>query len=84
MGSSRGGVAAALVFVMVMMSTTFVARAELTADFYDKSCPSLFDIAHEVVNEAFKQDPRNAASLVRLHFHDCFVQVLNLIRNFSL
>ena len=74
MGISRGGVAAALV-LMVMTSTTFVARAQLTSDFYDESCPSVFSIIQQQVQIAVAAEARMAASLVRLHFHDCFVNV---------
>ncbi|MCO5558454.1 hypothetical protein L7F22_012037 [Adiantum nelumboides] len=45
----------------------------LKPDFYDDACPQLFQIVHAVLQEALKQEPRMAASLLRLHFHDCFV-----------
>ena len=43
--------------------------------FYDESCPQLFSVVKEEVQKAVKAEKRMAASLVRLHFHDCFVQV---------
>ncbi|XP_071702811.1 peroxidase 9-like [Rutidosis leptorrhynchoides] len=42
--------------------------------FYSHSCPQANDIAMSVIRKAISKDPRMAASLVRLHFHDCFVQ----------
>ncbi|CAM6094322.1 unnamed protein product [Calypogeia fissa] len=46
----------------------------LTTDFYDQTCPSLFQIVETVVISSIQNDTRMAASLLRLHFHDCFVQ----------
>ncbi|KAK4424180.1 Peroxidase 10 [Sesamum alatum] len=45
----------------------------LAYNFYDKSCPNLFMIVRWGVWEALQNDTRIAASLLRLHFHDCFV-----------
>jgi peroxidase len=78
MGTSRDTDApvAAIVLLIVMTSMTFVARAQnLTSDYYDESCPSLFSIVEQQVQTAVANEARMAASLVRLHFHDCFVQV---------
>ncbi|CAA7048292.1 unnamed protein product [Microthlaspi erraticum] len=41
--------------------------------FYDRSCPRLQMIVKSGVWKAFKVDSRIAASILRLHFHDCFV-----------
>ncbi|KAI5068938.1 hypothetical protein GOP47_0015239 [Adiantum capillus-veneris] len=49
------------------------AEQELRPDFYDDSCPQVFQIVHGIVQQAVKEEPRMAASLLRLHFHDCFV-----------
>ncbi|XP_074321602.1 peroxidase 9-like [Silene latifolia] len=46
----------------------------LTPNFYDSSCPEVNDVVMSVLNNAIAQDPRMAASLLRLHFHDCFVK----------
>ncbi|KAF5191435.1 Peroxidase [Thalictrum thalictroides] len=42
--------------------------------FYQTSCPQAESIIFSWVAKAVKEDPRMAASLLRLHFHDCFVQ----------
>lgn len=44
-------------------------------EFYQYSCPQANDIVMSVLHKAISKDPRMAASLLRLHFHDCFVQV---------
>uniref|UniRef100_A0A803QTA5 peroxidase n=2 Tax=Cannabis sativa TaxID=3483 RepID=A0A803QTA5_CANSA len=38
-----------------------------------QSCPSVTNIVGGVIQQALQTDPRIAASLIRLHFHDCFV-----------
>lgn len=50
------------------------AAAQLTPSFYHKSCPNLFPIVAKYVASAIKNETRIAASLLRMHFHDCFVQ----------
>ncbi|XP_062094530.1 peroxidase A2-like [Humulus lupulus] len=47
--------------------------AQLSPFFYSQSCPSVINIVRGVIQEALQTDPRIAASLIRLHFHDCFV-----------
>ncbi|XP_052172353.1 peroxidase P7-like [Diospyros lotus] len=47
--------------------------ATLSADFYEKTCPNALPTIKRVVVDAVKQEPRMGASLLRLHFHDCFV-----------
>ncbi|XP_074295173.1 peroxidase 72-like [Silene latifolia] len=46
----------------------------LYPQFYDHSCPRAQEIVNSVVAKAVFEEPRMAASLVRLLFHDCFVQ----------
>ncbi|VVA90750.1 unnamed protein product [Arabis nemorensis] len=47
----------------------------LVLDFglYRNTCPEAESIVYSWVETAVLQDPRMAASLLRLHFHDCFV-----------
>ncbi|XP_042023622.1 peroxidase 40-like [Salvia splendens] len=49
------------------------ATISLTFDFYLSSCPEAEAIVFSWVEKAVSDDPRMAASLLRLHFHDCFV-----------
>ncbi|WCJ35738.1 Peroxidase superfamily protein [Euphorbia peplus] len=46
----------------------------LTLDYYASSCPTVFDVIRKEMECEVLADPRNAALVVRLHFHDCFVQ----------
>lgn len=45
----------------------------LVLDYYKETCPLAEEIVRRHVQIAVLRDPRMAASLLRLHFHDCFV-----------
>lgn len=49
------------------------ASIVLSFGFYQNSCPEAEPIVFSWVEKALSDDPRMAASLLRLHFHDCFV-----------
>ena len=51
------------------------AGSALSSAFYDASCPGAHDVVRRVIQDARVSDPRIPASLIRLHFHDCFVNV---------
>ncbi|KAB2616632.1 peroxidase P7-like [Pyrus ussuriensis x Pyrus communis] len=69
--------------VLVFVTTIFLAAAivmiptsctaQLTSDFYKQSCPQALQIIRSVVKQAINREKRMGASLLRLHFHDCFV-----------
>ncbi|XP_019162808.1 PREDICTED: cationic peroxidase 1-like [Ipomoea nil] len=47
--------------------------AHLSMNFYSKTCPHALSIIKTTVYNAVKLQPRMGASLLRFHFHDCFV-----------
>lgn len=49
----------------------------LSYTFYSKTCPTLKSIVRTELKKVFKNDIAQAAGLLRIHFHDCFVQVIN-------
>jgi len=53
----------------------YASDPPLTLDYYASTCPTVFDIVRKEMECAVLSEPRNAAMIVRLHFHDCFVQV---------
>jgi peroxidase len=63
------------VVVALAAAAAAVARAQLQVGFYDTLCPAAEIIVQEEVSRAVSGNPGVAASLVRLHFHDCFVRV---------
>ncbi|KAG0616452.1 hypothetical protein M758_5G116800 [Ceratodon purpureus] len=63
-----------LMFTVVLVVMSSCIEGQLTNFFYEESCPELFAIVKAEVQKAVIIEKRMAASLVRLHFHDCFVQ----------
>lgn len=55
------------------------AEAELELGFYDKTCPKAETIIADYVKKHIPNAPTVAATLLRTHFHDCFVRVMSLI-----
>lgn len=57
---------------MLLQATS--AFGQLTATYYSKTCPNLQTIVSNVMTQAVQKEARMAASILRLFFHDCFVQ----------
>ncbi|KAL9241365.1 hypothetical protein vseg_015485 [Gypsophila vaccaria] len=63
----------------LLLLLLFLATAVLTADtalrpgFYSQSCPDAESTVKQVLIKAMLTDIRSAASVMRLQFHDCFV-----------
>jgi hypothetical protein len=79
----RTVIALMIVPIIAQPLSHIVAEAQvdgLSPDFYDDTCPEVFQIVLDGVLLAIQNETRNAASLLRLHFHDCFVQarIVNL------
>ncbi|CAD5176731.1 unnamed protein product [Musa acuminata subsp. malaccensis] len=49
------------------------AHGQLSTRFYDRTCPKLRGIVRSVMAQAVFRDRRMGASILRLFFHDCFV-----------
>ncbi|NP_001284470.1 peroxidase 2-like precursor [Cucumis melo] len=49
------------------------SSAQLSETFYDQTCPRLANVVRASVRKAIESDIRAGAKLIRLHFHDCFV-----------
>ncbi|KAF7014076.1 hypothetical protein CFC21_028102 [Triticum aestivum] len=60
--------------LVVLVALATVASAQLSPTFYDTSCPRALATIKSGVMAAVSSDTRMGASLLRLHFHDCFVQ----------
>ncbi|KAL1832020.1 hypothetical protein DCAR_0102037 [Daucus carota subsp. sativus] len=59
--------------LLTLLILCSVARSQLRTDFYASSCPKVFRIVRKEVQNAITNEMRIAASLLRLQFHDCFV-----------
>ncbi|KAL2557835.1 Peroxidase 52 [Forsythia ovata] len=59
---------------LIMFNLAFMGfSASLNPYFYNKVCPQALPTIKRVVGDAVKQERRMGGSLLRLHFHDCFV-----------
>ncbi|XP_057971129.1 peroxidase RIP1-like [Malania oleifera] len=59
-------------FVTFALLTT-VFSSKLSSCYYNDVCPEALPTIKRVVQDAVNQEKRMGASLLRLHFHDCFV-----------
>ncbi|GLU19468.1 hypothetical protein SLE2022_357180 [Rubroshorea leprosula] len=63
----------ALLFFVVLLQGGSLSYRQLSPTLYDETCPNVSSIVRRVLANALLSDPRIGASLIRLHFHDCFV-----------
>ncbi|KAJ1273784.1 hypothetical protein BS78_05G011000 [Paspalum vaginatum] len=65
-------VAALAALLLVALAGT--SSAQLSTGFYSYSCPGVYGAVMSVVESAIAKEKRMGASILRLFFHDCFVQ----------
>ncbi|KAK9283458.1 hypothetical protein L1049_011702 [Liquidambar formosana] len=70
MASSSFVAIATFAFLALFMGSS---TAQLSTNFYSSSCPNLLTTVKSAVQSAISKEARMGASLLRLHFHDCFV-----------
>lgn len=61
------------ILTLALLLQTATSSAQLSTNFYSSSCPRVFSAVRSTVQSAIKNEARIGASLLRLHFHDCFV-----------
>lgn len=66
-------------FFAVLSLVSSAAHDQLSIAYYATSCPSLHEIVSSVMTQAVAVEPRMGASILRLFFHDCFVNVVSFI-----
>ncbi|KAH7434829.1 hypothetical protein KP509_06G036700 [Ceratopteris richardii] len=63
------------VMMMTMIISAMQCHAQQTVvGYYDRSCPAAESIVKQTVRNHMRFDVTIPAALLRLHFHDCFVQ----------
>lgn len=72
------------IIILVFMTIFFHENHDVSCydhrlylEYYRESCPLVEEIVRRHVQIAVLKEPRMAASLLRLHFHDCFVMVFS-------
>lgn len=74
-----------VVVLLEMIVSGFGFRANsMSMNYYMMSCPFAEPIVKNTVMRALQADPTLAAALLRMHFHDCFIEVLSLSLSLSL
>ncbi|XP_027161195.1 peroxidase 43 [Coffea eugenioides] len=65
-----------LVLILILSSGYLVgfSQGQLRVGFYGNTCPDAENIVRDVVGEAASSSNDVAPHLLRLHFHDCFVE----------
>ncbi|KAJ8624537.1 hypothetical protein MRB53_033067 [Persea americana] len=63
----------ALVIFSLLVVFLGSSSAQLSTSYYSKTCPNVFSAVKSTVQSAISNERRIGASLLRLHFHDCFV-----------
>ncbi|KAK7374043.1 hypothetical protein VNO80_07467 [Phaseolus coccineus] len=63
-----------IVRFFLLFSLKGIVSAQLSSTFYGKTCPNALSTIKSEIVSAVNKEPRMGASLLRLHFHDCFVQ----------
>lgn len=66
---------ALILSVLVLLLANLQCEAKLSPTYYDRTCPKALSTIRTSIRQAVSRERRMAASVVRLHFHDCFVQV---------
>ncbi|KAJ6377847.1 hypothetical protein OIU78_028135 [Salix suchowensis] len=61
-----------LVFAFLLVELTNAGGLQL--GFYQRTCPDAEFIVHQALYRYISRDRTLAASLLRMHFHDCFIR----------
>ncbi|XP_078152419.1 cationic peroxidase 1-like [Carex rostrata] len=64
----------AMVCFLALLVCIRTTNGQLSMNFYARTCPNVEQIVLSVMTDAVRQEPRMGASILRLGFHDCFVQ----------
>uniref|UniRef100_A0ACD5YJ72 Uncharacterized protein n=1 Tax=Avena sativa TaxID=4498 RepID=A0ACD5YJ72_AVESA len=64
---------AAVAALLAAVSCPACVAAVLSTKYYDKTCPGLQPVVRSAMAQAVAAEPRMGASVLRLFFHDCFV-----------
>ncbi|KAL0906082.1 hypothetical protein M5K25_024544 [Dendrobium thyrsiflorum] len=62
-----------LILSLLSLLTFSSAQSQLSPGFYSTTCPNVHRIVRSTMAQAIANEPRMGASILRLFFHDCFV-----------
>ncbi|XP_039140992.1 peroxidase 51-like [Dioscorea cayenensis subsp. rotundata] len=61
-------------FLLLLLNFTTLINAQLSRNFYSKTCPNVESIVKQAVTAKFQQTFVTVPATLRLFFHDCMVQ----------
>ncbi|XP_059073866.1 cationic peroxidase 1-like isoform X1 [Cryptomeria japonica] len=67
------GINTLIICIVLVVLCSSPTNGQLSSTFYNNTCPKALSIVRAAVKQALAKEKRMGASLVRLHFHDCFV-----------
>ena len=62
---------------LVVLSASSLANS-LSLNYNEKTCPDVEVIVAKAVTSATMKDKTVPATLLRMHFHDCFIRVIGI------
>ncbi|XP_006354190.1 lignin-forming anionic peroxidase-like [Solanum tuberosum] len=62
-----------IVPIFFLISIFVASNAQLSSTFYATTCPNVTEVVRGVMEQTQRTDVRAGAKIIRLHFHDCFV-----------
>ncbi|KAJ9709612.1 hypothetical protein PVL29_001209 [Vitis rotundifolia] len=74
MGSTAGSFGACIFVAVLIILFYMPCEVQLSSSFYDNTCPNALSTIRTATRKAVSRERRMAASLIRLHFHDYYVQ----------
>ncbi|AES79785.1 putative peroxidase [Medicago truncatula] len=64
----------AKIIIPIILCFVGIVSAQLSTDFYSTTCSDVLSTIKREIDSAVGNEARMGASILRLHFHDCFVQ----------
>ncbi|KAG0594946.1 hypothetical protein M758_UG125000 [Ceratodon purpureus] len=64
-----------LLVTLCLSILSSTVKAQLVSDFYKTSCPNAESKITSAVNSSFNKRRASPPGVLRIHFHDCFVNV---------
>ncbi|CAL5354459.1 unnamed protein product [Camellia sinensis] len=60
--------------MLLILNSNAPCNAQLSSTFYDQTCPNALSAIRTSIQQSISLERQMTASLIRLHFHDCFVK----------